>query len=622
MFVINHQMAVFGKYTAIAVFCMLSFFGFMRLCRAHAVRAASSAEVHADEKALASAKDTPSSFYFCIGNTPQDKICRFKDLFYDPERNEYFIVAGDGAVIDKARDAKGFLDLSSLDGHTSFSFSLTTLPPDIFHDKYKDTPINEIDGTTYIFSRFHTGNIMHSLHDDIVPQYMARLLFQPNTSLKNNRIFFGDESGKSSYHELYTAISNEVWHKSDWAKPKKTLVRFRDAVVGQPKISTWYQYGFRAPQGPIADKKVDGKLLRMAARHIMAEYDLKSLPSAEQVRAVLKSIGPAKAKNTRSKDDFVISIFSRKKDRLILNENDLKQRLEEIYGLRAVFVRLEEMPLKKVIATMNKTALAVGVHGSLLIAGMFMPQGSIMVELYPFAVPADNYTPYREMCSLPGMDIAYRAWENKHRENNVLPPNRTRLKGGLYHLPAEEQKKIRETETVPLHKCCSNPYWLYRIYQNTIVDIDEMSALIDGAIAESLGRTLDTGITPGRAESVVCEALDGNKLRVSWTRPWNTAHCTYEVWSHQFYKTYHVDGTSIVFDMLEKDKWYDFWIKAIDGKRAGEYCEKVSCINFEKEPLLVSLGEKTRNEYIALKSSAPRTKAKNNRIASLNEKLK
>jgi protein O-mannose beta-1,4-N-acetylglucosaminyltransferase len=40
--------------------------------------------------------------------------------------------------------------------------------------------------------------------------------------------------------------------------------------------------------------------------------------------------------------------------------------------------------------------------------GIFMPPGSVLIELYPYAVPSDNYTPYRTMARLPGMDLVYR----------------------------------------------------------------------------------------------------------------------------------------------------------------------------------------------------------------------
>lgn len=46
--------------------------------------------------------------------------------------------------------------------------------------------------------------------------------------------------------------------------------------------------------------------------------------------------------------------------------------------------------------------MAIGLHGSLLIMSMFLPTTAVLVELFPYAVPADNYTPYRTLAQLPG----------------------------------------------------------------------------------------------------------------------------------------------------------------------------------------------------------------------------
>jgi len=55
-------------------------------------------------------------------------------------------------------------------------------------------------------------------------------------------------------------------------------------------------------------------------------------------------------------------------------------------------------------------AVTVGMHGSILILNMFLPRNALSVELYPYAVPPENYTPYRTMAHLPGMELKYVAW--------------------------------------------------------------------------------------------------------------------------------------------------------------------------------------------------------------------
>lgn len=57
--------------------------------------------------------------------------------------------------------------------------------------------------------------------------------------------------------------------------------------------------------------------------------------------------------------------------------------------------------------------MAIGLHGSILAMAMFLPMGALLVELYPYAVPADNYTPYKTMANLDGMFCALK-YEHMH----------------------------------------------------------------------------------------------------------------------------------------------------------------------------------------------------------------
>ena len=38
--------------------------------------------------------------------------------------------------------------------------------------------------------------------------------------------------------------------------------------------------------------------------------------------------------------------------------------------------------------------------------------------------------------------------------------------------------RIVSLETVPPHKCCEDPVWLYKIYQDTSVDVEAISKLV------------------------------------------------------------------------------------------------------------------------------------------------
>jgi hypothetical protein len=106
------------------------------------------------------------------------------------------------------------------------------------------------------------------------------------------------------------------------------------------------------------------------------------------------------------------------------------------------------------------------------------------------------------------------------------------LHGGLGKLTAEMRELVLNTTTVPRHKCCSSPFWLYRIYQDTIVDIGEIKDLIDSALQESRQRVLaplytdtylNVPLLPSPVQNLECindTKREPGTLWGSWPEPW------------------------------------------------------------------------------------------------------
>jgi protein O-mannose beta-1,4-N-acetylglucosaminyltransferase len=61
----------------------------------------------------------------------------------------------------------------------------------------------------------------------------------------------------------------------------------------------------------------------------------------------------------------------------------------------------------------------------------------------------------------------------------VYHVDRHKLLGGISHFSSEEQEKIIQSTTVPTHFCCDNPYWLFKIFQDTRVQTSEIIELIE-----------------------------------------------------------------------------------------------------------------------------------------------
>lgn len=268
-----------------------------------------------------------------------------------------------------------------------------------------------------------------------------------------------DDHGAGNYFSFLQAFSTlpVLSHRE---LPPQSIVRFARAHIGLSRALTWYQYGYTGPQGPIAGKTVNGSEVRWMARFI-----------AERM-GVPGTLGPVTPSNPRPGD---LVIFSRLSNRRVLNERALATGLAAAYGREPVFVRLEELSLTRAVAIMGGAELVVGMHGSIHALDLFLPPGARVIELYPFAVPPDNYTPYKTLAQLTGLE--YRAWANPDRQSSIGHPDWPPLLGGLGHLDESERNRIIELETVPAHRCCEDPVWLYKIYQDTNVDVDALVQL-------------------------------------------------------------------------------------------------------------------------------------------------
>ncbi|KAJ1545302.1 Protein O-linked-mannose beta-1,4-N-acetylglucosaminyltransferase 2 [Cladochytrium tenue] len=396
------------------------------------------------------------------------------------------------------------LESASVANHPYTVFSYDEVP--ITSSVAKNVALRYETEQHILYKRFHPNNIMHNLHDDVIVlfHHIKEFIGSGDESLRmpftlDHRIQFIDEYDFSPTIRPFQFLTHKSLRKRDYLMSDPDIITgFRDVTIGSSKISLWYQYGFNVPQGPIKDKQVNGLHIREVAEwfcrrlQIPLGEDEDNIRDLEPLPAALRDAGPDKEAWYPPLDrsiDFVgtdlIILLSRRKNRLVLNEDELLARLGREFGLEVAIVRNEDHSFEEQIRLMRRARVVLAMHGSILIMTMFCRRGTVVVEMYPFAVPADNYTPYKTMAHLPGMDLVYRAWTNTHPEYNFPHDDNDELAGGIAHLPAEEQDAIRNTLTVPQHLCCTNPYWLYRIYQDTHVDADEVTALVRGGLAES-----------------------------------------------------------------------------------------------------------------------------------------
>lgn len=136
---------------------------------------------------------------------------------------------------------------------------------------------------------------------------------------------------------------------------------------------------------------MDGRDIRLFTRHIRQRLGIQDQPTIYPTSPIV--------------------IFSRTQNRLIINQAQLVEKLYGAYGVPVVIIRMETHTFEDQIRVLSQTRAAIGMHGSILIMGMFLPPSAVIFELYPYAINPEHYTPYRDMANLPGaFFFAFQLW--------------------------------------------------------------------------------------------------------------------------------------------------------------------------------------------------------------------
>lgn len=479
---------------------------------------------------------TGDSSVWCWGSNHTDRVCRFRNLCYLPSADEFLFLHGPNSAyvgLPSTRYEPALLDLSSVADHNTQYFNFMDAVGSEVRRSFSVDRTTIVNGTSLILRRFHPINIMHVLHDDLLPLYDTLLMLSDSviedvdvtSSRFVHQLIFADASSPGPFEELYKVFTVKEPIYKDELRSMNSLVCFAEAYVGVFKHSTWYQYGFTVPQGPIQGHRATARTIRRFCRHVKDQLSVDA--------------------NSELADGRTVVLISRKYNRLILNEADLILALARGLRMKVISVGLETHSLSEIISAVSTASVMIGMHGSLLSLAMFLPRGALLVELFPYAINPSHYTPYRTLAGLPGMEIDYEAWRNTDAGKTVPHPDRSREEGGIFHLTADQQAAIMASREVPRHLCCSDPEWLYRIYQDTVVDVEAIVQLItDVRIASKRSGSLNEDITierelfPSFVTNVTCHSDQRHTLPslfISWKPPANIEYVNgrdvkYEVW--------------------------------------------------------------------------------------------
>ncbi|XP_054164748.1 protein O-linked-mannose beta-1,4-N-acetylglucosaminyltransferase 2-like [Oppia nitens] len=435
----------------------------------------------------------PSSVW-CLGDNHSQRRCRFVNLCFKTDTNDYIFLTDDKQSLKSGLPLNRFsptlADMSSVVNHNQFYFNYVEIPFDVLIDNLtKNYEIKTLLGKTLIMSRFKTDNLMHYFHDDLIPLYAT--LQELGGKQQISAIFLDDIYNQPLYKPFNNKDNFEVVFPKSIQRSelnKKTIYCFEESFIGLHKSITWYDYGFRYPQQPINRTSIDSQLISKTIRKLN---------------------------------------ISRKQNRKILNEKVFVEFISDFTKLAVIIVDDLSDNLEDIIKTVMCAQILIGVHGSALILSLFLSPGSSLIELFPFAINPNYVKPFKTLTQLQGMQIHYFYWKNHLKNNTFVHKEYTKEFGGIEHLTHEQQLKIENTdEEVGQQLCCSDPYWLYRIYQDTVVDLTSFTPILSNALEKSMQPMIknDLKIEPTVVTNLMCFRYQTNDLfyiKIIWQKPWN-----------------------------------------------------------------------------------------------------
>lgn len=520
----------------------------------------------------------------CTGKMHTDRICRFDYLCYCSEAEEFVFFHSNSSVmlpnLGSRRFQPALLDLSSVEDHNTQYFNFVELPAATLRFMPKPVFVPDV---ALILNRFNPDNLMHVFHDDLLPAFYTMKQYLDLD--EDARLVFMEGWDEGPHFHLYRLLSNKQPLLKEQLRNFGKLMCFTKSYIGLSKMTTWYQYGFVQPQGPKANILVSGNEIRHFAKVLMEKMNMTRVEDGEEDDSDAED---------EKKDEYIV-VFSRSATRLILNEAELIMALAQEFQMRVLTVSLEEQSFPSIVQVISGASMLVSMHGAQLITSLFLPPGAVVVELFPFAVNPDQYTPYRTLASLPGMDLHYIPWRNTEEQNTLTHPDRPWDQGGIAHLEKEEQERITASKDVPRHLCCRNPEWLFRIYQDTLVDIPSfLEVLQEGLKAKPVLKKskLSGTLHPGRVRDPQCQTSvqtsSEAKLTVSWQIPWNLKYLKvrevkYEVWIQEqgenTYMPYILPQQNYTFsDNIKPFTTYLVWVRCIFNKNLlGPFADVLMC---------------------------------------------
>lgn len=458
-------------------------------------------------------------------NYSNSQLCTFKNICYDKYIMSFIFFLGNQSVIKGLPSYRAFqtIQLSSVSSHNKFQANVSVST--VYNYDIKRA---EFIKKGLLFSRFKPDNIMHVIHDDLIPIYLTLeeiCLGDMVYCTSNFQLIMHDDYPKGPYFKLYEVFSSV--NPVILAKlPEKTVLCFDELHMGLILDSIFYQYGFNKPQGPLESIKLTANDLYRFVNFIKNKLEIE-----DYVNNINKSN---------------VLLVSRKKTRHILNENDLIKMLRVYSDIEEVIVLdLMENNTEVFFKEIQRTSTLIGMHGAEMIFGIFLKPNSTIIELFPYGIDSNAVSFIKPLAKIEGIYFKYIEWTNPYKDLTVFHPEADPLLGGINHLPQNIQNEIKSVKKVPAVNCCNNPMYLYYIYQDTWIHPN---------FEEFLKIEMKKTDTSGSRSSNLIER---------WFFPWVVTNitCSYDIQNKLFYlswkKPYNIDK-ELVYDIAVMESYSNF----------------------------------------------------------------
>lgn len=452
------------------------------------------------------------SSVWCWGENHTQRRCRFTNLCYKKDTNDYVFLYDNKRSVKSGlpsdRFSPSLADMSSIADHNQYYFNYVEIASNgLAHSLSRRYRIERLMGTTFLMSRFKPDNLMHYFHDDILPLFftLQEIGWQTIDAILLDDVYPQPMHKPFDPNKFYALFPRSLT-KSELRDD--TIYCMQQSFVGLSKATTFYDYGFRRPQSPIQRSEEQSLLISKTVRQLSDHL----IPVDECPL------------------NYVI-LISRQFNRKIVNELELIELLANYTKLSVVVVKDLDNNFESILEKMVCTRLLIGIHGSALVLSLFLRPHSALIELFPFAINPDFVTPYKTLTQLKGMNIHYYHWRNTNPNHTVTHEEYPKEWGGTQHLSAElRQQMVTNTDDVPKQLCCDEPYWLFRMYQDTLVDLNNLlptlAKAVDDISANTTAPADECTLQPGFVMDLKCERKGGKEvetIRIQWRMPWNVA---------------------------------------------------------------------------------------------------